>query len=138
MSSSNSKLGEDFLHVPKLVADGENWMTYKDRLSWSVDARGFLGHLDGIEKKPIDPSMLSGRGASWLPTMSDELRELSTYQSAMKEWRMGKAIMKQQIAGTIPDSLFIQVKNLTTAAEIFTYLSNLFEKRSRVVSVELL
>ncbi|KAG1880157.1 hypothetical protein F4604DRAFT_1578839, partial [Suillus subluteus] len=137
MSSSNSKLGEDFLCVPKLVADGENWMTYKDRLSWSVDARGFLGHLDGTEKKPIDPSTLSGRGASWLPTTSDELRELSTYRSAMKEWRMGEAITKQQIAGTIPDSLFIQVKNLTTAAEIFTYLSNLFEKRSRVVSVEL-
>ncbi|KAG2347750.1 hypothetical protein BDR05DRAFT_904369, partial [Suillus weaverae] len=137
MSSSNSKLGDNFLHIPKLAADGENWMTYKDRLSWSVDARGFLGHLDGTEKKPIDPSTLSGRGASWAPTTSDEIRELSAYRTAMKEWRIGEAITKQQIAGTIPDSLFIQVKNLATAGEIFTYLSNLFKKHSRVVSVEL-
>lgn len=136
--SSSTKLGDNFLRVPKLVADGENWMTYKDRLSWSVDARGFLGHLKGTERKPVDPSTLSGRGASWSPTTPDEVKELTEYKAAMKEWRMGEAITKQQIAGTIPDSLFIQVKNLATAGEIFTYLSNLFEKRSRVVSVELL
>ncbi|KAG0692875.1 hypothetical protein DFH29DRAFT_817016 [Suillus ampliporus] len=130
MSSSNTKPGEDFLCVPKLVVDGENWMTYKDRLSWSVDAHGFLGHLEGTEKKPVDPSMLTGRGASWVPTTSDEVRELTAYKVASKEWRMGKAITKQQIAGTIPNSLFIQVKNLATAGEIFTYISNLFKKCS--------
>ncbi|KAG2751127.1 hypothetical protein P692DRAFT_201709886, partial [Suillus brevipes Sb2] len=119
MSSSNSKLGEDFLRVPKLAADGENWTTYKDRMQWSVDARGFLGHLDGTEKKPVDPSTLSGRGASWSPSTTDEVRELAAYKTAMKEWRMGEAITKQQIASTIPDSLFIQVKNLDTAQEIF-------------------
>ncbi|KAG2344600.1 hypothetical protein BDR05DRAFT_881823 [Suillus weaverae] len=58
MSISNTELGDDFLHVPKLIADGENWMIYKDRLSWSVNARGLLGHLEGTEKKPIDPSTL--------------------------------------------------------------------------------
>ncbi|KAG1720232.1 uncharacterized protein EDB91DRAFT_1064939 [Suillus paluster] len=138
MSSSSTKLREDFLRIPKLTADGENWMTYKDRLLWSIDACGFLSHLDGTEKKPVDPSMLLGRGALWTPTTSDEIRELAVYRTAMKEWCMGKAIMKQQIAGTIPDSLFIQVKNLATAGEIFTYLSNLFEKHSQVMSVELL
>jgi len=138
MSSSNTKLGDDFLRVPKLAADGENWMTYKDRLSWSVDARGFLGHLEGTEKKPVDPLTLSGRGASWILTTSDEIRELTAYKAAMKEWRLGEAITKQQIAGMIPDSLFIQVKSLATAGEIFMYLSNLFEKHSQVVSVKLL
>ncbi|KAG1819658.1 uncharacterized protein BJ212DRAFT_1554793 [Suillus subaureus] len=138
MSSSNSKLGEDFLHVPKLAVDRENWMTYKDRMQWSVDAHGFLGHLDGTEKKPVDPSTLLGRGASWSPSMMDKVRELAAYKTALKEWRMGEAITKQQIASTIPDSLFIQVKGLDTAQKIFTYLSNLFEKCSCVVSVELL
>ncbi|KAG1852198.1 hypothetical protein F4604DRAFT_1592095, partial [Suillus subluteus] len=137
MSSSNSKLGEDFLHVPKLAVDGENWTTYKYRMLWSVDARGFLGHLDGTKKKPVDALTLSGRGASWSPSTMDEIRELTAFKVTMKEWHMGKAITKQQIASTIPDSLFIQVKGLDTAQEIFTYLSNLFEKHSRVVSVEL-
>ncbi|KAG1819126.1 uncharacterized protein BJ212DRAFT_1268541 [Suillus subaureus] len=138
MSSSNSKLREDFLCVPKLAADGENWMTYKDRMQWSVDACGFLGHLDGTNKKPVDTLTLSGRGASWSPSMMDEVRELAAYKTTLKEWGMGEAIMKQQIASTIPDSLFIQVKGLDTAQKIFMYLSNLFEKHSHVVSVELL
>ncbi|KAG1734690.1 uncharacterized protein EDB91DRAFT_1056821 [Suillus paluster] len=138
MSSSSTKLGDDFLRIPKLIADRENWMTYKDRLSWSVDARGLLGHLEGTEKKPVDPLMLSGRGASWIPTTPDEIRELSVYRTAMKEWCMGEAILTQQIAGTIPDSLFIQVKNLVTAGEIFMYLPNPFEKCSQVMSVKLL
>jgi hypothetical protein len=112
MSSSNSKLGEDFLCVPKLAVDRENWTTYKDRMQWSVDACGFLGHLDGTEKKPVDPSTLSGRGVLWSPSTADEVRELTVYKTALKEWCMGEAITKQQIASTIPDSLFIQVKNL--------------------------
>ncbi|KAG2335382.1 hypothetical protein BDR05DRAFT_898633 [Suillus weaverae] len=107
MSSLNAKLGDNFLHISKLVVDRENWMTYKDRLSWSVDACGLLSHLEGTKKKPIDPSM-----------------------SAKKEWRMDEAITKQQIATTIPDSLFIQIKSLKTAGEIFTYLLNLFKKCS--------
>ncbi|KAG1732464.1 uncharacterized protein EDB91DRAFT_1008701, partial [Suillus paluster] len=118
---SSTKLGEDFLHVLKLTVDRENWMTYKDRLSWSVDARGFLGHLKGTEKKPVDPLTLSGRGAL----------ELAAYKVTLKEWHMGKAIMKQQIDSIIPDSLFIQVKNWVTAGEIH------LEKHSRVVSVKL-
>ncbi|KAG1884654.1 hypothetical protein F4604DRAFT_1574347 [Suillus subluteus] len=138
MSTSNGKLGDDFLWIQKLVADGENWMMYKERLQWSIDTRGLLGHLDGTETKPIDPQTLSGRGASWVPTTTDELKEVSTYKTKLKEWCMGQAITKQQIAGTIPDSLFIQIKNLDTAKEIFTHLSNLFEQCSHVVSVKLL
>jgi gag-polypeptide of LTR copia-type len=138
MSTSNGKLGEDFLRIPKLAADGENWMMYKERLQWSIDARGLIGHLDGTEKKPVDPQTLPNRGASWAPATPDEVKEVSTYKTELKEWRTGQAITKQQIAGTIPDSLFIQIKNLDTAKDIFTHLSSLFEQRSRVVSVELL
>lgn len=51
---------------------------------------------------------------------------------------MGEAIVKQQIAGMIPNTLFMQIKGLATAKEIFTHLSNMFEQCSRIVSVELL
>ncbi|KIJ04607.1 hypothetical protein PAXINDRAFT_40262, partial [Paxillus involutus ATCC 200175] len=57
---------------------------------------------------------------------------------ALKEWQIGEAVVKQQIAGTIPDTLFLQVKSLATANSIFTYLAKLFEQRSRIVSVEIL
>ncbi|KAG2066362.1 hypothetical protein BDR04DRAFT_1106783, partial [Suillus decipiens] len=81
MSTSNGKLGEDFLRIPKLIADGENWMMYKERLQWSIDARGLLGHLDGTETKPIDPSTLPNRGTSWVPATPDEIKEVSTYKT---------------------------------------------------------
>jgi hypothetical protein len=82
--------------------------------------------------------MLPNRGTSWVPATPDKIKEVSTYKTELKEWRTGQAITKQQIAGTIPDSLFIQIKNLNTANKIFMHLSNLFEQRSCVVSVELL
>ncbi|KAG2140250.1 uncharacterized protein EDB93DRAFT_1040230, partial [Suillus bovinus] len=55
-----------------------------------------------------------------------------TYKTELKDWRMGQAITKQQIAGTIPDSLFIQIKGLATVKEIFTHLSSLFEQCSHM------
>jgi len=47
MSSFTSKLGDEFLRVPKISADGRNWVIYRDRLQLSVQARGLDGHLDG-------------------------------------------------------------------------------------------
>ncbi|KAG2108667.1 uncharacterized protein F5147DRAFT_576486 [Suillus discolor] len=58
MSTLNRKLREDFLHIPKLTANGKNWMMYKECLQWSIDAWGLLSHLDGTETKPMDPQML--------------------------------------------------------------------------------
>ncbi|KIK22992.1 hypothetical protein PISMIDRAFT_101446 [Pisolithus microcarpus 441] len=115
--SFETKLGDEFLKVPKLTADGTNWVTYKDRLLWSVEARGLGGHLDGSETEPEDPKLLSAE---------------------MKTWRMGEAVVKQQVAGTLPNTLFTQIKQLKTSHEIFNHLAKLFEQRSRVVAVEIL
>src|SRR5277367_589203 len=49
----------------------------------------------------------------------------------MKEWNQGEAIAKQQIASSIPDSLFMKVR------AIWTELENHFQKKSRMVSVDL-
>src|SRR5271168_1374518 len=55
----------------------------------------------------------------------------------MKEWNQGEAIAKQQIASSIPDSLFMKVRAKGTARAIWTELENHFQKRSRMVSVDL-
>ncbi|KIK11367.1 hypothetical protein PISMIDRAFT_122819 [Pisolithus microcarpus 441] len=96
--SFETKLGDEFLKVLKLAAEGTNWVTYKDRLLWSVEARGLGGHLDGLETEPEDRKSLTGRGESWAPTTSAE---------------------KKEIAGTLPDTLFTQIKRLKSAYEIF-------------------
>ncbi|KAG6903760.1 hypothetical protein DXG01_004285, partial [Tephrocybe rancida] len=55
MSNTSTKLGDDFLRIPKLDVAGANWVVYKDRFLWSVDARGYLDHLDGTASEPVDP-----------------------------------------------------------------------------------
>ena len=53
--STTTKLGDEFLHVPKLDVAGINWVVYKDRFLWSIDARGLLDHLKGTEVEPTEP-----------------------------------------------------------------------------------
>ena len=43
---------EEFFKVPKLLADGSNWVTYKDRLRWALNARGLLNHIDKANTEP--------------------------------------------------------------------------------------
>ena len=55
MSSSFMKLGDDLIKVPKLEVGGANWVIYKDRFLWSIDARGLLEHVDGSANEPSCP-----------------------------------------------------------------------------------
>ena len=49
---SITKLGDDLMKVLKLDASGLNWVIYKGRFLWAVDARGLLGHIDSTEGEP--------------------------------------------------------------------------------------
>jgi hypothetical protein len=37
--TSTSKLGDEFLRIPKLDVSGSNWVLYKERFFWALDAR---------------------------------------------------------------------------------------------------
>ena len=136
MSFSTTKLGDEFLRVPKLDVAGINWVVYKDRFLWSLDARGLLDHLEGTEVEPTDPIDAKIR-ADAKPL--DEAQKLvdTEWKKAVKEWRQGEAVVKQQIAGTIPDSLFMKIRAKGTAREIWDGLGDDFQKKSRMVSVDL-
>ena len=108
MSSSTTKLGDDFLRVPKLDIAGVNWVVYKDRFLWSVDARGLLDHLEGTKGEPTDPLDETVRAAGKPLDKAQTLAEVE-WKKAIKEWKQGEAVVKQQIAGTIPDSLFMKI-----------------------------
>src|SRR5260221_14214559 len=53
---STQKLGDDLMKVPKLDAGGSNWVIYKDRFMWAIDARGLLDHVDGSIREPTKPT----------------------------------------------------------------------------------
>jgi len=133
MSSSFSKLGDDLMKVPKLDVGGANWVIYKDRFLWSVDARGLLEHVDGSEAEPECPVKPTDKA----PLSKEEDKEVKEWKKELKLWKQGEAIVKQQIATTIPDSLFMKIRGKTTALEIWNTLKKEFQNKSKMVSVDL-
>ncbi len=62
---------------------------------------------------------------------------LTEWQANMKIWKMGEAVVKQQIATTIPDSLFMKIRGKGNALEIWKALTADFQNKSQMVSVDL-
>jgi len=54
---------------------------------------------------------------------ADELAVEAEWKKLLKAWKQGEAIVKQHIAGTIPDSLFMKVCGQGTAKGIWDALS---------------
>jgi hypothetical protein len=155
--STTSKLGDEFLRIPKLDVSGSNWVLYKERFFWALDARAILDHIDGTRKEPIDPTKaeevepidstkakeVEGEVVLPLPAVLTEEQTLEQARSELewrkelREWKQGEAIAKQQITLSIPDSLFMKVRTKGTAYEIWKELEKHFQNRSRMVSVDL-
>ena len=79
---------------------------------------------DGREREVDDPT-------------SDDEKKLEAWQEKVKVWRQGEAVVKQQIAVTIPDSLFMKIRTKGTAYQIWEALTLEFQNKSRMVSVDL-
>jgi hypothetical protein len=121
--TTTSKLGDEFLCIPKLDVSGSNWVLYKERFFWALDARAILDHVDGTGEIPVDPVKEASRKESKL---SDEEKELDReWKRELKDWKQGEAVAKQQIASSIPDSLFMKIRAKTTAYEIWKVMNKL-------------
>lgn len=134
------------MKVPKLEVGGANWVIYKDRFLWSINARGLLEHVDGSTDEPscpVIPKLVprtpesTGEVEIRLPQTKEEEKKLEEWTKELKLWKQGEAIVKQQIAATIPDSLFMKIRGKTTALEIWNALSREFQNKSKMVSVDL-
>ena len=133
--SVSTKLGDEFLRIPKLEVSGTNWVIYKERFTWALDTRGIVDHIDGSGSEPVDPVPEAARKADKL---SEEQAKLdSEWKKLTKEWKTGEAVAKQQIASSIPDSLFLKIRHHGTAALIWKALEDHFQKRSQMVAIDL-
>ena len=148
MSSKFAKLGDDLMKVPKLEAGSTNWVVYKDRFLWSVDARGLLEHVDGSEREPVcpvKPRMVPRRDSEGKETRDfvqaaytqEEEKSIEEWKAELKEWKQGEAIVRQQIAATIPDSLFMKIRDKGTGLEIWEALQRDFQNKSWMVAMDL-
>ena len=130
MSTPNGKPSDFFLRIPKCEVDGTNWSVYKSRFSFAADAAGLADHLLETHIAPIAPTISSP------PTATDTVA-LEAYDKELKAFKSGQAIVKQAIASTIPDGLFLRVKDEKTAAILWKKVAEEFEKKSKMVTVDL-
>jgi transposase InsO family protein len=136
---------EEFFKVPKLNADGSNWVTFKDRFRWAIDARGMLDQLENVVEEPIDPTALSEE-TSESATADSQGGETHVQSSELQyrnflirrsQWRTAEATIKQCIASMVPDSVFNRIKTKKTAKGIWDALASIFQERSLMVAIDL-
>jgi len=131
---STGKLLEFFIRIPKLLPDGSNWVIFKDRFHFAAAAAVLQKHLDGTDS---EPAALAFPVAGPTPLTAAQTEELKAYEASLSKWQAGEAVLKQAIASTIPDSLFLDVRKEKTAKLMWDSVSNKREKKSRMVTVDL-
>jgi hypothetical protein len=114
-------MGEDLvtkLHVEKLLTDGSNWPTYRDRMMWALRSRGLLEHLTSA-------------------TITATYTNIGTVNNITPEmrWENDEAITMHVIATSIPNTVFTNIKSKQNAKDVWDALKALFESRTQMVIV---
>jgi transposase InsO family protein len=113
-------MNEEKLHLPKLAEDGSNWITYRNRMQWTMKMRGLGDHLTNTAKtKSYDEA--------------GEVGGLSPDQRWVKDEIKASGLLD----ATIPDEVFYKVKDTTNVKEVWDKLKEEFEGKSRSVLVDL-
>ena len=124
--SMDIKLGNDFLRVPRLPANRKGFVIWKERLELSIWAHGLHGHLDGSVIKPNNPPTRP-EGST---LTKEEVSSIEKYAKDMNQYSHKQAVVFQQIASTIPDSLYLKIKGKAMVKEAWDTLKANFEKWS--------
>jgi hypothetical protein len=130
MSTINSKVLEFFAKIPKLEADGSNWVIFKDRFLYAAAAASLSSHIDGTG---VAPSPLAYSGM----LTEEERKKTEEYEANLFRWQSDEAIIKQAIASLISDSLFLEVRKKETARDMWEAVKSQREKKSRMVTVDM-
>ena len=131
----NGKLLEFFIRIPKLEVDGSNWVIFKDRFAFAAAAAGLEKHINGTGTEPSPPAFVPG-----VPIVltAEQTTEQELYEGKKSMWLTGEAVIKQAIATTISDSLFIEIQKEVTARLMWEAVRMKREKKSRMVTVDYL
>ena len=115
MQSEDSKLT-----VPKLSSDGSNWVIYRNRLVYTLNAHGLDVHLthETPPQEYIDEGDIGG--------LTPETR-----------WRKGEGHVKTVIGTSVPDDIFGHISEGRTAKGVWDALKQDYEDRSLMTTVDL-
>ncbi|KAJ6471618.1 hypothetical protein C8R47DRAFT_972182, partial [Mycena vitilis] len=130
--SSTARLGEYFTKLPACKADGTNWVFFRDRFLFALDAAGLSDHFETTASAPAAPTIVDEAA----PT-PEEVKANDKYLARRRVWKSEQAIIKQGLASVIPDALFLKVKGEKMAREMWGKVKDEYEKKSKMVTVDL-
>ena len=113
-----------------------------------IRARSLYGHLDGtvvkLDKPNAKPDTSPVRPEGAGPPMegpkqltAEQVGLIEKYTKELNQYLQEQAIVFQQIASTIPNSLYLKIKGKPTVKEAWDALKANFERWSRMITIEL-
>ncbi|KAJ6533799.1 hypothetical protein DFH09DRAFT_810511, partial [Mycena vulgaris] len=90
----------------KVTSDGNNFPIFSLRFLASADAKGYLGHFDGTDQRPVFPNA---------PVTQAQADELTTWDKAE---RNSKALILQRV----PDSVALLLNPMPTVASMWNHV----------------
>ena len=112
--------------LPKLAADGENWLTYHERVLNAATARGLRRHLVGTALKPSPIVKKDGKfylSANDTAPLSED--DLEKHETSIDSWEQKEAQVRELIYNTVDNASFLQIKGEKTAAALWTKLTSI-------------
>ena len=116
--------------LPKLASDGENWLTYHERVTNAATARGLCRHLVGTAVKP--PALVE-RGSKFYISeittipLSDE--EVDKHELTIDNWEQKEAQVRELVYNTVDNATFLQIKGELTTALLWKKLASIHGNR---------
>ncbi len=113
--------------LPKLASNGENWLTYHERVLNAATAHGLRRHLVGTALKPSP--IVEKRGKFYLSAndtvpLMDEV--LEKHETSIDSWDQKEAQVRELIYNTVDSTSFLQIKGEKTAAALWTKLTSIY------------
>ena len=118
-------------NLPKLAADGANWIVWKNRIQILIGAKKLAHILDDKAAAPTEPKPLAA-GAK-----AEDIAKFDADLEKYQEHQQSDAEVKHLIVSTIPDSLFIKTINCATASSLWKTICAEHESKTQPFIIEM-
>ena len=108
-------------NIPKLAADGSNWVIYRDCLLWVLDTTAHTNHL--AHSSTPTSYITAGDIGGLMPS---------------EQWKKEEGMVKQIISATIPDIAFNCIKGHTAVKDVWAVLKRMYEERTRILMADMM
>ena len=129
MPSTNLEFADWML--PKLAADGSNWVIWKYRIKIFLKVNGLKNHLDHSTPPPVKPQPLND------DAKEDEIKEHQNQTEEYRRWKQVDAVVELYIVSTIPDSIFIALLHCKTSKDLWEAICAEQQARGKILGTKL-